>query len=212
MLNEITTVTDQTSPWSSVDSEAGQHRVQQVADIRTAEPLVLAAGHSHSGEGVGSRFVSGDPPSTPSSARSSRSPFGEVGSEDAGKRDPEEPLQPVPASDSDWAEEPGAVLQEAPSVPGKMPAREPLTFSGSRDFATAEAAAPEEESTGFCVEFQSEEGPHLTREEGHQSRPELAEAAEHARSFSEESCEDLPGGEVVESLKPRVVLYPFPSK
>ncbi|XP_053162073.1 C2 domain-containing protein 3 isoform X3 [Hemicordylus capensis] len=211
-LNEITTMTDKTSPWSSLLSEPEQHPDREAATTRNGEQLAGDSEHLVKEESVGSSSLScvtpEDPRSLPNTARSSNSPWREGGSDkDAGRQllegGTEELFQPTPDSaihqvNGRPTEEQRTDQKRAPESQEKG-SGEPLTLSGGGDFVVARTTAPETEEQSEGLHDQ--EGINLN-EEGHQHGSSLSESPHHIGSCSDESHEDPPG----KSLKPMVAL------
>uniref|UniRef100_A0A674I1W8 C2 domain containing 3 centriole elongation regulator n=1 Tax=Terrapene triunguis TaxID=2587831 RepID=A0A674I1W8_9SAUR len=78
-LNEITTVTDKTSPWSSIVSEGEQGPDSQPVDLRNEDQYSVTTECFEKGESIRSSFLSSIPEnnysSMPSTARSCASPY-----------------------------------------------------------------------------------------------------------------------------------------
>uniref|UniRef100_A0A8C3STQ3 C2 domain containing 3 centriole elongation regulator n=1 Tax=Chelydra serpentina TaxID=8475 RepID=A0A8C3STQ3_CHESE len=78
-LNEITTVTDKTSPWSSIVSEGEQGPDREPIDLKNEDQYSVATECLQKGESIRSSSLSSIPennhPSMPSAARSCASPY-----------------------------------------------------------------------------------------------------------------------------------------
>ncbi|XP_062983377.1 C2 domain-containing protein 3 [Elgaria multicarinata webbii] len=220
-LNEITTVTDRTSPWSSVISEPELEAGQEAVMVRNAEQLVGTAEHLLEEGSIRSSSLSNvtqeDPSSPPSTARSSDGPFGEEGSAGCVRRQDlegssEELFHPAPISTVDQAKDRPvhkrrSDQEAAPAIQGVGAERKPFApCSGGGGFATARAVAPEmgegrEDSHGSS---QAEEGVDSSGER-QQHCPEPQDTTQHAGSSSDESYEGPPE-EPGKPPKPSVVL------
>ncbi|XP_066477982.1 C2 domain-containing protein 3 [Tiliqua scincoides] len=197
-LNEITTVTDKTSPWSSLVSESEQDLDQEAIIIRNAEQLPGAAEHvmnlgSSRSSPLSSEIQDG-PQSLPSTVRSSNSPFGEGESDErVGRKvlddESEELLQPASVSvanqeggrptETQKADHRGAQGMQDRGASGEL---FPLNDG---EFAMSKAAAAEvEERTGG---LHGEEGN--TNEESPQCCSRLSDTEQYTESCAAGSLE-----------------------
>ncbi|XP_060130012.1 C2 domain-containing protein 3 isoform X3 [Zootoca vivipara] len=218
-LNEITTMTDRTSPWSSLVSEPEHDpAIMMGADqlAGTAEPS-LKEGSVRSSPV--SSLTQDDPQSMPSSARSSNSPLREdKDDEHVRRRDLEgsleEPLPPAPISALSQTKD-GAAEEEqredggrAQEIGGKIEEGEPFIpcdggGGGDGDSAAAKHCVPETREGRLGLEGgpRGEEGRRLSEE----ACLGTVGAAQHSGSCSDESHENSPE-ESEKPLKPSVVL------
>ncbi|CAI7935431.1 Hypothetical predicted protein, partial [Podarcis lilfordi] len=211
-LNEITTMTDRTSPWSSLVSEP-EH---DPAILRSAGQLAGTAEHALKEGSVRSSPVSSvtqdDPLSVPSSARSSNSPLREDGDDGHVRRRDlegslEELLPPAPIQTKDGvAEERREDDGRVQEIGGKIVEEEPFIpcgGGGDGDFAAAKPRAPEtgEGKLGLESGPRGEERRRLSED----ACLRTVGAEQHSGSCSDESHEDLPE-ESEKPLEPSVVL------
>ncbi|XP_060119779.1 C2 domain-containing protein 3 [Heteronotia binoei] len=218
-LNEITTVTDKTSPWSSLSSEGEQDRGQGTIETRDAGwPEALLAGERARSSSLSS-LPQEDTLSVPSTARSGTGPSGEEGGDECTGRpkrrgDIEDPLRSAPALNIDCSSDalPGeeeTVQEGALANPAKEAGVESPAFSGGEDFALESAAAPEGEEGREVLRSDSQHKEVAgSEEEEHRHSPESSEAAQHPDSHSDEGDRDLQE----DSREPpqlRAALYPF---
>ncbi|XP_077197308.1 C2 domain-containing protein 3 isoform X2 [Paroedura picta] len=213
-LNEITTVTDKTSPWSSLVSEGEQDHDQEAGNARGAgwpdgctEALL-----------IGGRPRSSSLSSMTQEDSQSTGPSGEEG---AGrcrtqklKGGPEDPPHPIPGLSRDcFNDGPSGknetVQEGALEIQAEEAGVELAAFSGDLNFALEYAPEEEEEEEeegreGSLPNPQQEEGADSDKEELRHS-PELPETAQHPDSCSEEGDHDPPE-DSREPLCPRVVL------
>lgn len=223
MLNEITAMTDKTSPWSSLVSESEQDPDQGAVNTRKAEPLPGAPGHLPNVGSVRSSLLSSEaqdgPLSMPSTVRSSNSPFGGGREREEGVRGQalgggsEELLQAPSASVADQeggrpVEAPETGQEGAVGVQGRGAGGEPFPWSEGGGLAVAAAAAAEveEPSEGLHGKAPGEEGH--TKEESHPRCSRWSDAAQSPEGCSSGSDESPPEGSD-KPLPPSVVLYPF---
>ncbi|XP_053241025.1 C2 domain-containing protein 3 isoform X3 [Podarcis raffonei] len=211
-LNEITTVTDRTSPWSSLVSEP-EH---DPAILRSTGQLAGTAEHALKEGSVRSSLVSSvtqdDPLSVPSSARSSNSPLREDGDDGhVRRRDlegsleeflPTAPIQTKDGVAEERREDDGRVQEFG----GKIVEEEPFIpcgGGGDGDFGAAKHRAPEtgEGKLGLESGPRGEEGRRLSED----TCLRTVGAEQHSGSCSDESHEDLPE-ESEKPLEPSVVL------
>lgn len=216
-LNEIMTVTDKTSPWSSLVSESEQDHHQQAITIRNAEHI-KSMGSAKSSP-LSSETQDGHR-SLPSPVRSGNSPFGEEESEECVRKqvldfESEELLQP--ASDSAANQKDGrpsetqkANHEGAAGMLDKGASGEPYPLSDHGDFAVAKAAAAEveEQAEGLHGEPPSEEGN--TNEESPQSCSRLSDTVQCTESCAATNLENPPE-DPDQPPKASVILYPFSS-
>ncbi|XP_048348957.1 C2 domain-containing protein 3 [Sphaerodactylus townsendi] len=217
-LNELTTVTDKTSPWSSLVSEGEPDPDQEAIDIKEAgwpygcsEPLL---GGEHGRSGSLSVVTQEESLSMPSTARSSTGPSGEErGGECEGKRNlagsPEDMLWSAQALEADRlnhgdAEKEESGRKRALETQAEGASSEPAALWSGEDSATGYAVAPEIEPEALGFDPQDVDGAD-TPEEEHRCSPGLSEPAQHRSSSSDEGDQDQPedSGEL---LQPKAVL------
>ncbi|XP_054830938.1 C2 domain-containing protein 3 [Eublepharis macularius] len=213
-LNEITTVTDKTSPWSSFVSEEPDQEAIKVRETRWPP-----GSEELTGERAGSSSLSSvtqeDPLSVPSTVRSSTSPSreeagGEYGGRQALEGSPEEPCQSAQAINRDYpndrcAEEDDTGPKRALEIQTKEAEVEPGAFLGGGDVATSYAVPKAEEGNGAShPDPQDAEGADSSEEELRCS-PGLSEPAQQPGSCSDEGDQDPPE-DSGEPLQPRAVL------
>uniref|UniRef100_A0A8D0BHR2 C2 domain containing 3 centriole elongation regulator n=1 Tax=Salvator merianae TaxID=96440 RepID=A0A8D0BHR2_SALMN len=212
-LNEITTVTDKTSPWSSTVSEPEQGSGREAVPIRDADPLEGVTEHSLKGSSVRSSsrssFTQDGPQSTPRN-----SPFRKEGGEGSlggwvAGAGPEEQLRaasgtPVGPAEEGALEEQKADKEELEETQEKRVNRNPLTSNlGAGDFAAAKSLASkvEEEQEVLSGDPQDEEG----RDSEEEDCPGSTEAAQDVGSSPGGSHEGPPN-ELDKPVTPSVVL------
>ncbi|XP_061485091.1 C2 domain-containing protein 3 [Rhineura floridana] len=218
-LNEITTMTDKTSPWSSLVSEAEEDSGQEAAIARSSDRLAGTDEHSLKGGSVRSSSVSSvtpdDPQSVPSTSRSSDSPFREDGGDEYVRRQsleggPEELFQLAPISAANQAKDGPAEGQRsgeegALEIQGRGADGKPhISCRGGGDSAATQAIAPEmgEGRVGLQGSPRGEEGTKLNAEDC----PGVAEVGQHSGSCSDESHENPPEESSKPLRKPSVLL------
>ncbi|XP_042312473.1 C2 domain-containing protein 3 isoform X2 [Sceloporus undulatus] len=126
MLNEVTTVTDKTSPWSSLISEPEQEPGQEAITVGVTEHLLTEDSIRSSSM---SNVTQNEPQSMPSTARSSSSSFREDGGDEYvegqdlehGTEELFQPaaLSPVHQTEDESAENQRTDQEEAQDIPGK---------------------------------------------------------------------------------------------
>nr|XP_056714805.1 C2 domain-containing protein 3 [Euleptes europaea] len=218
-LNEITTVTDRTSPWSSLISEGEPDPDQEAIKIREAGWLHGFAEPLLTGVQDGSGFLSGitqeDSLSIPSTARSGTGPSGEEGGDEYGRRqnlegspkDPFPSMQALDPTNNRLVEEEEETIQKGTlEIQAGKTSLEPAALLGGEDFAAGDAVAPEtEEGSGaFGADPLDEDGAD-TNEEEHRCSPGLSEPAQQPSSCSDEGDRDPPE-DSDEPLPPKVAL------
>ncbi|KAM9170693.1 C2 domain-containing protein 3 isoform 1-T1 [Pangshura tecta] len=234
-LNEITTVTDKTSPWSSIVSEEEQGPDSQPIDVRnedqysvTTECLQKVASIRSSSL---SSILENNHPSMPSSARSCASPYTEENVACAVKKGLEGPNSDTEATDSELfqpARLPKMHQADVESLEKQNVnhnraieaqeaeqdkefhaiSGEPLDLPGSRDFGVAETIAREREeksSEYLDADYQGEEGSESDEGTHIQNLSAQSESTRNSGSCSDESHEDLPE-ESEKSVKSSIVL------
>ncbi|NXX36922.1 C2CD3 protein, partial [Nicator chloris] len=199
-LNEITTVTDRTSPWSSVISETGQGAEQHPLDPRPEDQHSIDVGCFQRGNGSSlSSILRGDsqsllstlsPPMSPHTG--GNSPWGAAGdfqpfSSSAGTAEKEPPL---PAGWSLWNR---ALNTEPIKTSVEFPAgsKELLPFPGDTRLTNQKTTEREEEENAEVVDgdHQGKEGSG-SDENGVQSVSAQAGSERNSESFPDDSSED----------------------
>ncbi|KAH0625280.1 hypothetical protein JD844_033737 [Phrynosoma platyrhinos] len=194
MLNEVTTVTDKTSPWSSLVSEPEQEPGQEAIPIGVAEHFLKEDSTRSSSM---SNITQDEPQSMPSTARSSNSPFREDGGDEYVEgqdleHGTEELFKPVALSSVHQLKDESAENQRTDQegtrdIPGKgTDGRACISCHEGENPSTA-AATTETESEHLHGSSQDDEV--CSSEQGHQR---------------EDSA-----GESDKAPKSSVVLYPF---
>uniref|UniRef100_A0A674I2Q7 C2 domain containing 3 centriole elongation regulator n=1 Tax=Terrapene triunguis TaxID=2587831 RepID=A0A674I2Q7_9SAUR len=114
-LNEITTVTDKTSPWSSIVSEGEQGPDSQPVDLRNEDQYSVTTECFEKGESIRSSFLSSIPEnnysSMPSTARSCASPYIEENAACVVRKGLEGPNSDTEATDSELESDEGMHIQ-----------------------------------------------------------------------------------------------------
>ncbi|KAM6447769.1 C2 domain-containing protein 3 [Liasis olivaceus] len=199
-LNEITTVTDKTSPWSSFVSEAEQEPGHEARMAKNGEYLPKESTIRSSSV---SSMAQDDPLSVPSTTRSSNSPFREEDGDKAEEEQDleagaEEPFQPLPISAAEQVKKKPVEIQKADQersleVQEERPEKAPSTHSGGGDFVTSLIVAPEvvEGRENLHSNPQQEEGINV-KEGGPRPCPGSQEIMQQTESCSGESDEDPP--------------------
>ncbi|XP_015280536.1 PREDICTED: C2 domain-containing protein 3, partial [Gekko japonicus] len=218
-LNEITTATDKTSPWSSLVSEGEQDRDQEAAKTRVAgwpdggaEPFLAGERAQSSWSNV----TQEDSLSISSTTRSGAGPSGGEGGGEGGagqelEGSPEDPLRSTPALGADGlndgpSEEGETVQEGALEIQAEDAGVELAPFPGGGGFAPEYAAAPEaEEGREASRSDPQYEEVADSDEEEHRSSPESSETAQQADSSSHEGDHDPPE-DSGEPPQPRVML------
>ncbi|XP_015670972.1 C2 domain-containing protein 3 [Protobothrops mucrosquamatus] len=192
-LNEITTVTDRTSPWSSFVSETEREPVPE-ANV-TTDGGYLAKESALRSSSI-SNGIHDDPLSVSSIAGSGNSPFRE---EDGGRVEE--------GQDLDAGEEGSSAAEQAepveirtagrgrpPKVQEEGPEEAPPAHQGGGDFVRPPTAAPEagEGTENPQRDPQQEEGIRGKGEEGFHPCPASEETVQQAEASSGEDDEDLP--------------------
>ncbi|XP_067389401.1 C2 domain-containing protein 3 isoform X2 [Emydura macquarii macquarii] len=234
-LNEITTVTDKTSPWSSIVSEVEQGPDRQPIDLRNEDEYSVATGCLQKRESIRSSSLSSMPedshPSMPSIARPCANSYIEESAACLVRKGHEGPNSGTEAADSELFQpihlskmheaDVGSLEKETVSQNGAYEAQqaehneefnatsgEPLDLPGSGDFAVAKTIAIEREEKStedLDADYQGEEGSESDEGMHVQSLSAQSESARNSGSYSDESQEELP--EVSEkSVKSSVVL------
>ncbi|XP_044306127.1 C2 domain-containing protein 3 isoform X2 [Varanus komodoensis] len=213
-LNEITVVTDKTSPWSSVLSEPEGDQEAEVA--RGTEP---PEGSLEEGSARSSPLPSvpqEGPRSTAGTARPRNVPSKEGSDPCVGSQHPDddsgELLQPAAISAADQPKD-GPGEGQSPDLEGALEMQSkwgdgrPLRPGhGGGGSATPEAVAPEtEEGRGASLGTSQAEEETSSRGERHQPCPEFLDAAQQNGSCPDESHRDPPA-ESDELSKPSVAL------
>ncbi|NXY19323.1 C2CD3 protein, partial [Atrichornis clamosus] len=214
-LNEITTVTDRTSPWSSVISETGQGAEQHPLDPRPEDQRSVDVGCFQRGNSSTlSSILQGDsqsvlsalsPPVSPQAG--GNSPWGAAGdfqtfSSSVGRAE-KEPLQPTGQGLWDRA------LHTEPmgkSVEFHAGSKKLLPFPGDRGLANPKTTERGEEENAEAVngDHQDKEGSG-SDENCVQSVSAQAGSERNSESFLDDSSEDpLEGSE--NSIKPKLTL------
>uniref|UniRef100_A0ABM5FVV2 C2 domain-containing protein 3 n=1 Tax=Pogona vitticeps TaxID=103695 RepID=A0ABM5FVV2_9SAUR len=210
-LNEITPVTDRTSPWSSPVSELEREAIGRAAEYGLQEPGTRSSSMAS--------ITQEDPQSIPSPARSrSISPFLEAVDEEPVERhgfegSTGEPSQPSFLLLADQAEggpaeeDQGESQEEPPETEGKTADGQSfLLCHGAKEVLPAETLVPESKKGEEHLHdhYQDEEALDSSKEEVPRC-PDSLQAAQHTTSGSTESCEDSPE-ERRNVAKPSVVL------
>nr|XP_060623141.1 C2 domain-containing protein 3 [Anolis sagrei ordinatus] len=200
MLNEITTVTDKTSPWSSLVSEPEQEPEQREITVQAVQHLLNEDSPRISSK---SSVTQEEPQSVPSTVRSSNSPFREdVGDDEHVMRQDlesctEELLQPAVFSPvqqtNESAGNPIADQEGELNTPGKGVEEEACT-SDHEDGNSSTAAVPEMGSE--CLHSNSQDGEEADPSEERHSRPESSCDEEGHEEPTEES-DQVPKSTVV---------------
>lgn len=201
-LNEITAVTDKTSPWSSFLSESER---EAVPEAQTATDGEYVAKESAAGSRSVSDVIQGDPLKVSGVTGSGSSPFREDvgdGAEEGHALEAGEAAEPV---------EPTEIRTVGRGRPPKVQEAEPEEPSSARqgggDSARPLVAAPEvaEGTENLQSDPQRDRGIHVEGEGGPQPCPASPEMVQQTEASSGEDEEDLPE----EFSMPTVALYPF---
>lgn len=217
-LNEITTVTDRTSPWSSVISETGQGAEQHLLDSRTEDQHSTDAGCFRRGNSSTlSSILHGDSQSVLSALSlpvsphaGGNSPWGAAGdfhafNSSTGAAE-KEPLQPTGQSLWDRALNTEPVKK---SVEFHAGSKELLPFPGDIGLTNQKTTEREEEENAEVVngDHQGKEGSG-SDDNCVQSVSAQAGSERNSESFPDESSEDpVEGSE--NPIKPKITLYPL---
>nr|XP_008121912.1 PREDICTED: C2 domain-containing protein 3-like [Anolis carolinensis] len=174
MLNEITTVTDKTSPWSSLVSEPEQEPEQREITVEAVQHLLKEDSPRSSPK---SSVTQEEPQSVPSTARSSNSPFREDAAADerVGRQDLEScteellqpaALSPVEQTNNESAGDPVSDQEGVLNTPSKEMDGEACISDGEDENSSAAAAATEKGIE--CLHSNSQDGEDADlSEEGH---------------------------------------------
>ncbi|XP_074833928.1 C2 domain-containing protein 3 [Carettochelys insculpta] len=234
-LNEITTVTDKTSPWSSIVSEGEHSPDREPVDLRNEDRYPEAPECLPKGESVKSSSLSSiledNHPSMPSSVTSCASPYIEEHAACSVRKGLEGPNSSAGATDSKLFQPThfsklhesdfGSLEKENVNQNGAYKAREaeqdrefhtpsgePYDLPGSGDFVVAKTVAIEREEKSredLDADYQGEEGSESEEGIQIQSSSAQSESAKYSRSCSDESHEDVPE-ESEKSAKSSIVL------
>ncbi|XP_050786209.1 C2 domain-containing protein 3 isoform X3 [Gopherus flavomarginatus] len=234
-LNEITTVTDKTSPWSSIVSEGEPGPDSQPIDLRNEDQYSVTTECLQKGASIRSSSVSSilenNHPSMPSSARSCASPYIEENVACVVKKGLEGPNSDTEAADSELfqpARLPKMHQADVESLEKENVnhnraieaqeaeqdkefhaiSGEPLDLPGGGDFGVAKTIARErkEKSSEYLdADYQGEEGSESDEGTHIQNLSAQSESTRNSGSCSDESLEDLPE-ESEKSVKPSIVL------
>ncbi|XP_013911353.1 PREDICTED: C2 domain-containing protein 3 [Thamnophis sirtalis] len=196
-LNEITTVTDKTSPWSSFVSETEQEPVQMAKDgDRLPKESAIRSSPV-------SDVIQGDPSSVSSATGSGdREEDGESAEEEEREAGQEEPTT---AGRVEAAEIQKVGQGRSPEAQEGGPEEAPSTHNGGGDFARPwQRVAPEAAEGGEKLprDPQQEEGRDVKGEEGLQLCPPWQDIAQESEACFGEDDEDLPE----ESNMPMITL------
>nr|XP_020647505.1 C2 domain-containing protein 3 [Pogona vitticeps] len=210
-LNEITPVTDRTSPWSSPVSELEREAIGRAAEYGLQEPGTRSSSMAS--------ITQEDPQSIPSPARSrSISPFLEAVDEEPVERhgfegstgesgQPASLSLPNQAEGGPAEEDQGESQEEPLETEGKTADRQSFPLGhGAKEVLPAETLVPESKKGEEHLHdhYQDEEALDSSKEEIPRC-PDSLQAAQHTTSGSTESCEDPPE-ERRNVAKPSVVL------
>ncbi|XP_042706607.2 C2 domain-containing protein 3 isoform X1 [Chrysemys picta bellii] len=234
-LNEITTVTDKTSPWSSIVSEGEQGPDSQPIDLRNEDQYSVTTECFEKGQTIRSSFLSSIPenshPSMPSTARSCASPYIEENAACVVRKGLESPNSDTEATDSELFQpahlpkmhqaDVGSLEKENVNHNGAFETQEaeqdkgfhaisgePLDLPGGGDFGVAKTIARErkEESNEYLdADYQGEEGSESDEGMHIQNLSAQSESTRNSGSCSDESRENLPE-ESEKSVKSSIVL------
>ncbi|KAL7983137.1 hypothetical protein Chor_010479 [Crotalus horridus] len=204
-LNEITTVTDRTSPWSSFVSETEQEPIPEANVTPDGGSLAKESALRSS---CLSNGIHDDPSSVSSLAGSGKSPFREEDGDGVEER------QDLDAGEDESSAteraEPGEIQTFGQGRPPKVPEAGLEDASSTQqggDFVRPPTAAPEagEGPENRQRDPQQEEGSHGKGGEGLQPCPASQAIVQQAEASSGEDDEDLPE----EFSAPTLALYPF---
>lgn len=202
-LNEITTVTDKTSPWSSFLSETEQEPIHEAQMTKAGDYLPK--------ESVirSSSMIQDDPLSVSSIPGSGNSPFRE-GDGDNAEEEPELEAgeeEPTAAGQVEPVEIQKVGQEKSTQVQEGGPEEASSTHNGGGDFVRPPRVAPEvvEGRENLHGDPQEEEGMNVKGEEGLQLCPPSQEIVQQTEAYSGEDDGDLPE----EFNAPMITLYPF---
>lgn len=194
-LNEITTVTDKTSPWSSFVSETEQEPIHKAQRTKDGDCLPKESA-------IRSSSVIQDDPLSVSSIT------GSTGNSPSREEEEDEDN----ADELEAGEEESEVIQKvdqerSTEVQGGGPEEATSMHRGGGDFARPRRIAPEavEGRENLHRDPQPEEGMNVKGEEGLHLCPPSQEAVQQTEAYSGEDEEDLPE----EFNAPMISLYPF---
>ncbi|XP_063162068.1 C2 domain-containing protein 3 [Candoia aspera] len=200
-LNEITTVTDRTSPWSSFASEAEEEPGHKARMAKNGEYLLK---ESTTRRNSTSSMTQDDPLSVPGTTGSSSSPSREEDGDHAEEAQDlgagaEEFFQPLPISAAKQVKSKPVEIQKADQersleVQEEGPEEASPTHNGGGDFVTSRMVAPEvvERRESLHSDPQQEEGIHVKEAKGPLPCPRSQEIVQQTEASSAESDEDPP--------------------
>uniref|UniRef100_A0A8C8RYZ5 C2 domain containing 3 centriole elongation regulator n=1 Tax=Pelusios castaneus TaxID=367368 RepID=A0A8C8RYZ5_9SAUR len=216
-LNEVTTVTDKTSPWSSVVSEGEQGPDGHPVDLRNEAQYSVATECLQKGEYKRSNSLSSVPedshPGMPSTAKSCANPYIEESDAYVMRNGLEGPNTGTEVTDSEVFQ-PAYLSKRHQAAVGSLEkenvnqngahdpqqaehdkefqatCEEPLDLLGSGDFIVTSKEG--KSGADLNADYPGEEGSESDEGMHVQSLSVQSESARNSRSCSDESCEELP--------------------